>query len=195
VLLGAGIDFPYWQTFGLQRVFPSLQDKLASFPVATIYNRIIQDWPTLRPKLQLFTKPQLMQQLEQMYGAYALALSKGAKAYQVSDRNPPFATASFIVQQTGIDRQTVVAFLSSLEKLAKSGGIPFEYWDPKKAIEQGKAVTAQNNAVNASRPRGLIEEAASGVTRTLTWLAVGAVAIAGVYFAVQAKTLFPKGRS
>lgn len=195
MLLGAGIDFPFWQTFNLQRVFPGLQDKLAAFPVASLYNRMIRDWVALRPKLQLFSKPQLMQQLEQMYGAYALALAKGAKPYQVSDRNPPFKTAAFIVEQTKIDRQTVVAFLSSLEKLAKEGGIAFEYWDPKKAVTLNKAVSAQNKAVSETRPKGAIEETANKITKTLAWIAGGVVVLGGVYLVSQAKTILPKSRS
>lgn len=180
-MLLAGIDYPYWATFNLQRVFPTLQDKLAAFPVATIYNRMIRDWPALRPSLSLFKTPDLYRKLNQLFGAYTVALAKGANAYQVSDRNPPFKTAAFIVEQTGIDRQTVVAFLSSLEKLAKEGGIDFQYWNPKKALEQAKSVTRQKKEIAAAEPKNAFEEAAGKVGSAMKWVTVALVAGAGVY--------------
>jgi len=176
------------------RVFPGLQDKLSVFPNAAIYNRIIKDWPALRPQFALFKTPDLFRKLQQLYGAYVLALSKGAKRYELSDRNPPFKTASFIIQQTGIDRQTVVAFLSSLEKLAKEGAIDLQYWDPKKAIELNKAVVKQKKAVEATQPKNVIEETAGKVTKTLTWVAVIAVVVGGGYALSQVKAFIPRGK-
>lgn len=181
MLLGAGIDFPFWATFNLQRVFPSLQDKLSAFPVATIYNRMIKDWATLRPTLSLFSKPDLFRKLSQLFGAYTLALSKGAAPYQVSDRKPKFLTVSFIMQQTGIDRLTVVAFLSSLEKLAKEGGIDFQYWNPKKALEQNKAVTAQQKAIAESEPQSPMSEAFSSIGKVGKYITFALIAGLGIY--------------
>ena len=194
MILGAGIDFPYWQTFGLQRVFPSLQDKLAGFPVATIYNRIIRDWPQLRPQFALFKTPDLYRKLEQLYGAYVVALSKGANRYQVSDRNPPFKTASFIIEQTGIDRQTVVAFLSSLEKLAKEGAIPFEFWDPKKAVAQAKAVTKVQKEVAAAKPPDPVTDTLQTVKTGFKWLVILGVTVGGAYALAQVSSFIPKGK-
>lgn len=192
MILYGSIDFPYWKTFALQRSFPTLQDKLAGFPVATIYNRIIKDWPTLRPEFALFKTPDLYRKLEQLYGSYVVALSKGAKRYELADRNPSFKTVSFMIEQTGIDRQTVVAFLSSLEKLAKEGAIPFEFWDPKKAIEQGKAVTKQKVAIAEAKPQTVIEQGISNVTRVLTWGAVVAVVVGGAYALSTVSAFVPK---
>ncbi len=189
-----GSSFPFIEQFALMRVFPGLQDKLSTFPVATIYNRIIKDWPQLRPQFALFKTPDLYRKLEQLYGAYALALSKGANRYQTSDRNPPFMTVSFIMQQTGIDRGTVVAFLSTLEKLAKEGGISMEYWDPKRAIQQAKAVTAQKKAIEAVKPATPIVEAVSTVKTTAKWLGVIAVLGLGAYALSSVGAFIPKKR-
>lgn len=187
MLLGAGSS----SLLLAYRVFPGLQDKLSVFPNATIYNRIVKDWPTLRPKLALFKTPDLYRKLGQLYGAYILALSKGAKRYELADRNVPFKTVSFIIDQTGIDRQTVVAFLSSLERLAKEGSVGLQFWDPKKAIELNKAVTKQKKAVEATKPQGVIEETAAKATKVLTWVAVVAVVVGGGYALSQAKHLLP----
>ena len=176
------------------RVFPGLQDRLNTFPNAAIYNRIIKDWPALRPQLALFKTPDLFRKLQQLYGAYILALSKGAKRYELADRNVPFKTASFIIQQTGIDRQTVVAFLSSLEKLAKEGAIDLQFWDPKKAIELNKAVTKQQKEVAATKPKNVIEETAAKATKALTWVAVIAVVVGGGYALSQVKSFIPRGK-
>lgn len=190
MLLGAGTP----SLLLAYRVFPGLQDKLSVFPNATIYNRIVKDWPGLRPQLALFKTPDLYRKLGQLYGAYVLALSKGAKRYELSDRNVPFKTVSFIIDQTGIDRQTVVAFLSSLERLAKEGSIDLQFWDPKKAIELNKAVTKQKKAVEATKPQGVIEETAAKATKALTWVAVIAVVVGGGYALSQAKHFLPKSR-
>lgn len=191
MLYGAEINYPYWATFNLQRVFPQLQDKLFAFPKATIYNTIIRDWPAERPKLSLFKTTELEQKLNQLYGAYILALSKGAQPYQLADRNPKFATASFMVTQTGLDRGLVVAFLSTLEKLAKGGGIPLEYWNPKKAIELNKAVQKVKAEVAATRPKGALEDTVDKVGTTAKWVLVAVAVAAGGFAISQVRKVLP----
>lgn len=180
------------KTLAVTRVFPQLQDKLNAFPVATIYNRMINDWPSLRPVWAPFKTPDLYRKLSQLYGAYVVAMQKGANPYQLADRNPPFKTVSFIIEQTGIDRQTVVAFLSTLESLAKRGAIDFQYWNPKRAIEQGRAVQAQQAAVKAATPKGPIEDGVSTVKTAIKWVAIIGGVAAGAYALSQVRHLVGK---
>ena len=150
-----GIDYPYWETYGLRSVFPALQDVLGTFPANQIYNQIIQDWRSLRPTMKLvpFALPDLLRKLNILHGAYLLALSKGAAPYELHPRSAPrFQTASFLQTQTGFDRQTVIAFLSTLEKLAKSGKIDSKFYAPQKAIERNLAAKKILAQVKESEP-------------------------------------------
>ncbi len=174
----AGVNYPYWDTFLLQRVFPKLQDKLTVFPVATIYNQIIQDWPTLRPAFALFQKPDLYRRLETLYGSYLVALSKGAVPYQLHPATPPkFQTATWMQTQTGIDRQTVVAFLSSLEKMAKSGAIDQKYWNPDRAVAENKEIAKRIQADTASAPKSPVVSAIADTASGLKWGGIGLLAL------------------
>lgn len=173
----SGVDYRYWETFGLQRVFPGLQDKLAVFPVATLYNRILIDWPLLKPKFALFQKPDLYRKLETLYGAYLVALSKGAAPYQLADREPKFKTAQFIVDQTGIDRATVVAFLSTLEKMAKAGQIDLKYWNPDRAVQQNKEIAKRIKEDTATAPKSALVSAVSDTASGLKWGGIGLLAL------------------
>lgn len=179
----SGIDYPYWKTFNLQMVFPTLQDKLNVFPVATLYNQIVKDWPGLRPTAARmpFTLPELQRKLHTLYGAYLLALAKGAKPYELHPRSrPTFQTAAFLVEQTGIDRQTVVAFLSTLEKLAKAGTIDLKYYAPDKAIALNKEIKKKQAEVKASEPEGPIDSALKDVKSVAGWVGAGALALLGL---------------
>lgn len=175
--MAGGIDYNYWKTFNLQRVFPKLQDLLSVFPRATIYNRILVDWPTLKPAFALFQKSDLERRLDSIYGAYLVALSKGAAPYQLADRAPKFKTASFIVEQTGIDRGTVVAFLSSLEKLAKSGGVDLKYWNPDRAVQLNKEVTKRIKEDAATAPVAPLVSTIGTVANAAKWGGIGLVAL------------------
>ncbi len=185
-----GIDYPYWSTFNLRSVFPKLEDALKVFPSSTLYNQILLDWPILRDQVGkgFFTKPDLMRKIETLYGAYLLALSKGATPYKLSDRNPKFKTAAFMVEQTGIDRAVVVAFLTTLEKLAKSGSIDNKYWDPDRAVQRNKAVTQRTKELEASSPKGPLDK----IQSTAEWIGFGALGILGVVALVYIKPFIPK---
>ena len=178
-LSGAGADsaLAYWQTFDLQRIFPRLQDKLAAFPRATIANRILVDWPTLRAGFTRLGKSDVERRLDAAYGAYLLALSKGAAPYQLTDRNPKFKTAAFIVEQTGVDRGTVVAFLATLEKLAKSGAIDAKYWDPDRAVARNKEVTRRIKQDEASAPVSPLVSAVGNAASAAKWGGIGLLAL------------------
>lgn len=176
-IMAGGIDYNYWKTFNLQRVFPKLQDALSVFPRATIYNRILVDWPTLKPSFALFQKNELERRLDTIYGAYLVALSKGAAPYQLADRAPKFKTVSFIVEQTGIDRGTVVAFLTSLEKLAKSGGVDLKYWNPDRAVQLNKAVAARIKEDVATAPKSPVVTAIADTASGLKWGGIGLLAL------------------
>ncbi len=183
-----GIDYPYWQTFNLRATFPKLEDALKVFPSSSVYNRIVLDWPTLRDSAgkSLFATPDLMRKIDTLYGAYLLALSKGATPYKLADRSPKFKTASFIVEQTGIDRGTVVAFLTTLEKMAKSGAIDSKYWDPDRAIQRNKAITSKQKEIAATAPQSPLDKIAS----TAEWIGIGSIGILGL---VAFMYLKPKG--
>jgi len=182
-MLLSGIDYPYWKTFNLQMVFPALQDKLSVFPVATIYNQIVKDWPGLRPTAARmpFTLPELQRKLHTLYGAYLLGLARGAKPYELHPRSrPAFPLASFLEGQTGIDRQTVVAFLSTLEKLAKAGKIDLKYYAPDKAIALNKEIKKKQAEVKESEPKGPIAETVQDVKSVAGWVGIGALALLGL---------------
>lgn len=181
MILGA-VDFPYWETFGLRAVFPGLQDRLHAFPAATIYNQMISEWRSLRQDSKaLFRTPDLVNKITTLYGAYLLALSKGAAPYELHPRNAPkVPLVSTLVSQTGIDRESVVAFLSTLEKLARSGAIEYRYWDPERATVQNKAVQKTNKAYEDSKPKTPFEESLAAV-RTAAWLVGGGVVAFGLY--------------
>lgn len=181
--------YSYWQTFDLQRVFPSLQDKFATFPRATIANKILVDWPTLRAAFTRIGKSDLERRLDSVYGAYLVALSKGAAPYQLADKAPKFKTVSFVVEQTGVDRATVVAFLSSLEKLAKSGGVDLKYWNPDKAVKLNKEVTRRIKEDAASAPTPPLLSALGNVGNTVKWAAIIGV---GIYASVYVGKFIPK---
>jgi len=169
--------YAYWQTFDLQRFFPKLQDKFATFPRATIANKILVDWPTLRDGFTRIGKSEVERRLDSIYGAYLVALSKGAKPYQLADKNPPFKTASFIVTQTGIDRGTVVAFLSSLEKLAKSGGVDLKFWNPDRAVQLNKEVTKRIKEDAATEPVSPLVSTIGSTANAVKWGGIGLLAL------------------
>lgn len=174
--------YSYWQTFDLQRVFPSLQDKFAVFPRATIANRILVDWPTLRDAFTRLGKSDLERRLDSIYGAYLVALSKGAKPYQLADRAPKFKTASFVVEQTGVDRATVVAFLSTLEKLAKSGAVDLKYWNPDRATALNKEVAKRVKEDVATSPKSPLVSTLGDLAGAAKWTGIGVVVlVASVY--------------
>ena len=174
--------YSYWQTFDLQRVFPSLQDKFTAFPRATISNRILVDWATLRDSFTRLGKSNLERRLDSVYGAYLVALSKGAKPYQLADKAPKFKTVSFIVEQTGVDRATVVAFLSTLEKLAKSGGVDMKYWNPDKAVALNKEVTKRIKEDAATAPKSPLVSTLGDIAGGAKWAGIGVVVlVASVY--------------
>lgn len=175
--MAGGIDYNYWKTFNLQRVFPKLQDLLSVFPRATIYNRILVDWPTLKPSFAIFQKSDLERRLDSIYGAYLVALSKGAAPYQLADRAPKFKTVSFIVEQTGVDRASVVAFLSSLEKLAKSGGVDLKYWNPDRAVQLNKEVSKRIKEDAATAPVSPVVSTIGQVASAAKWGGIGLVAL------------------
>lgn len=185
-----GIDYPYWETFNLRSVFPKLEDALKVFPSSSIYNQIVLDWPILRKGAEsgLFTKPDLMRKIETLYGSYLVALKNGATPYQLRDRNPKFKTSEWIVKQTGIDRATVVAFLTTLEKLAKSGGIDNKYWDPDRAVQRNKAVTQRQAEFEATEPKGPLDK----VAKAAEWLGFGALGVLGVVAFAYMKPFIPK---
>lgn len=183
MILQGGIDYPYWETYNLRAVFPALQDRLTGFPVATIYNQIVMDWKTLRPTAFRvpFTMPDLQRKLHTLYGAYLVALSKGAKPYELHPRaRPAFQTAAFLVEKTGIDRQTVVAFLSTLEKLAKAGKIDLKYYAPDKAIELNKAVKQKHAEVKASEPETPFSSALDSAKNTAGIIGIAALGLLGL---------------
>jgi len=187
-----GIDYPYWETFNLRAVFPKLEDALKVFPSSTMYNQILLDWPILRDQVgkSFLAKPDLMRKIDTLYGAYLVALSKGAAPYKLHDKLPKFKTASFIVTQTGIDRATVVAFLATLEKLAKSGGIDSKYWDPDRAVERNKTITQRAKADAASAPQGPLDK----IQSTAEWIGFGALGVLGVVALMYMKPLIkPRG--
>jgi hypothetical protein len=163
------------------KAFPGLQDKLSAFPAATIYNRIIRDWASLRPQLKLFSKPALQRRIETLYGSYVVALSKGAAPYQLADREPKFKTVSFMVEQTGIDRQTVVAFLSTLEKMAKAGEIDLKYWNPDRATQQNKEIQRRQKIDAATAPKSPIIAAVQEGASAVKWGGIGLVALVGAF--------------
>lgn len=178
-LMAGGTDYQYWKTFNLQRYFPKLWDSLAAFPRATIYNRILVDWPTLKTNFSLFQKSDLERRLDSIYGSYLVALSKGALPYQLADRAPKFKTVSFIVTQTGVDRGTVVAFLSSLEKLAKAGGVDLKYWNPDRAVQLNKEVTKRIKEDAATAPVSPLLSTIGNTTSAIKWAGIGLLALVG----------------
>jgi len=159
VILLSGIDFPYWDTFNLRILFPKLADMLSVFPSAQIYNAILTGWPTLKDQIgpHLFAPADLKRKIETLYGSYLVALKNGATPYQLADRNPKYATASFMTQQTGIRRDVVIAFLTTLEKLAKAGTIDQRYWAPDRVAAENVQVTARQKQADATRPQGPID--------------------------------------
>lgn len=171
-----GLDFPYWETFNLRAVFPYLQDKLTNFPEATVYNDILSQWRGLRPDQQgLFQTPDLRRKIATLYGMYLVALSRGATPYQLHPLTPPrFKTAEFLQSQTGIDRASVVAFLTSLERLAKAGKIGFQYWNPERAVEGNKAVTTAQTTYNATKPKSDLQLAVQSGAK---WIGFGALGL------------------
>ncbi len=183
VYMGGGIDYPYWETYNLRAVFPALQDKLTGFPVATVYNQIVMDWKGLRPSAFRvpFTVPDLQRKIHTLYGAYLVALSKGAAPYELHPRSrPAFQTAAFLTETTGIDRQTVVAFLSTLEKLAKAGRIDLKYYAPDKAIAFNKAVKKKQAEVKASEPETPLSSALDTAKNTAGIIGIAALALVGL---------------
>lgn len=180
--------YGYWQTFDLQRVFPSLQDKFSTFPRATIANRILVDWPTLRDGFTRLGKSTVERRLDSVYGAYLVALSKGAAPYQLADKKPKFATVSFIVQQTGVDRGTVVAFLSSLEKLAKGGGVDLKFWNPDRAVALNKEVTKRIKEDAATAPVAPLVSTINSAAGAVKWGGIGILALVAL---VAAKKFIP----
>lgn len=156
----SGIDFPYWETFNLRILFPKLADALAVFPSSQIYNAILTGWPTLKDQIgpHLFAPADLKRKIETLYGSYLVALKNGATPYQLSDRNPKYATASFMTQQTGIRRDVVVAFLTTLEKLAKAGTINQKYWAPDRVAAENVQVTARQKQDEATKPKGPVDD-------------------------------------
>lgn len=191
-MMGASPSFyAYWQTFDLQRVFPSLRDKFAVFPRATIANQILIDWPTLRSGFTRVGTSEVERRLDSAYGAYLVALSKGAAPYQLKDRAPKFKTVSFIVDQTGIDRATVVAFLSTLEKMAKAGKVDLKYWNPDKAVTLNKEVKRRIQEDVATAPKAPLVEGFSNAFSSLKWLGIGAVVLVGSMYVGR---FIPKGK-
>lgn len=171
--------YSYWQTFDLQRVFPSLRDAFSVFPRATIANQILVDWPTLRDAFTRVGKSEMERRLDSIYGAYLVALAKGASPYQLRDKNPKFKTVSFIIEQTGTDRGTVVAFLSSLEKMAKMGKVDLKYWNPDKSVTLNKEVSRRIKEDVATAPRAPFVAGLGDIFSSVKWVAIGGIVLVG----------------
>lgn len=161
MILLSGIDFPYWETFNLQILFPKLSDALSVFPSSQIYNEILRGWPTLKDQIgpHLFAAPDLKRKIETLYGAYLVALKNGATPYRLADRAPKYPTVTDITNRTGIRRDVVVAFLTTLEKMARAGTINQKYWDPDRVAAQNKEVTKRQEQAKATEPKGPIDKA------------------------------------
>jgi len=63
-----------------------------------------------------------------------------------------------MTQQTGIRRDVVVAFLTTLEKLAKAGTIDQKYWSPDRVAAENKQVTARQKQADATKPKGPVDD-------------------------------------
>lgn len=173
-----GIDFPYWDTFALRSLFPRLEDALKNFPSSQMYNRILVDWPTLKNEIgsHLFTTPDLMRKIETLYGAYLVALKNGALPYKAADRNLKYPIVSAMMAQTGFSRGVVVAFLTTLEKLARAGTISQQYWDPDRAVAQDKVIVQRQKEAAANAPKGPLDK----VAEAGKWLGLGALGLVGL---------------
>lgn len=180
--LGADLNYPYWATFNLQALFPKLQDSLRNFPVSQMYNRILVDWPTLR---SAFEAGDIPTRIATLYGSYLVALSKGATPYRLATpyKAGDFKTAEWMVNQTGIDRASVVAFLTTLEKMAREGAIDQKYWDPDRAAAQQKAVTAAVAQAKAAEPPSPLDTAET----VAKWIGISALAGLGLAVVVAIK--------
>lgn len=190
MVLLSGIDFPYWETFNLQILFPKLADWLSVFPSSQIYNAILRGWPELKDQIgpHLFAPADLKRKIETLYGSYLLALKNGATPYRLADRNVKFPTASFMVQQTGIRRDVVVAFLTTLEKLARAGTINQQYWDPDRSVAQNKEVTKRQKEAEATAPKGAVDKA----VQAAQWVGVAALGITGLGLAAYLVPYFKR---
>ncbi len=174
-----GIDYPFWATFNLRSVFPKLEDSLKNFPSSQMYNAILLGWPTLKNEIgsHLFSTPDLMRKIDTLYGAYLVALSKGAAPYKASvSLVGKYPIVSAMQAQTGFSRAVVVAFLNTLEKLARAGTISQKYWDPDRAVAQDKVIVQRQKEAAANAPKGPLDK----VAEAGKWLGLGALGLFGL---------------
>lgn len=178
-----GIDYAKWSAFPYQTLFPRAADYFHAFPSSQVANQVIEDWPQYRDS-------DVADTVSSLFGVYLLALSKGFPRYELGVKAAA-KTLGFVRDQSGYPQGRVVAFLSTLEKMAKLGTIAREYWDPVVAKAANKASSDTLKAVRKAAPRSkartdvseavsVVAEAGSGLTNFVKWAAVGVVGFMGV---------------